>query len=383
MKIPEMKKIGFILAVLLLCGFFNHLKAQDWDYKKFPKLDIELQHLNADILIDEFGVIQGDLLYRATVNIDDPDSLVFDASRLNILNVWVNDAAKDFNALEEQLIIYLDQVFARGSVLNIRIQYEADPRYGVLRDVNRTTWTSQLPKSTRHWLPVIDHPRVQFTSEFVFTYPSGNTLVANGRRTSSGVISVDQEQTTFATENPVPATGLGWALGNLTEVGSERLNRLAQGATQEPVQVHIFSESGISTDTDLLSIAANALQTVRNSLRVSYPYRNLNVVILDSDFWETKPYAAGMIFIYHDRGNIEQQIRRGVISQWMGSLVREEQWSDADAIHAIHALISNQLFNFEPVIDDNFEPYDVFSPYEFCSGKIYIIARTIFKYNIK
>lgn len=365
MKFPDMKKISISFAILFMLGLLGQLNAQNWDYEKFPKLDIDLQHLNADIRIDEFGAIQGDALYRAIVNIDDPDSLVFDASRLDIQNVWVNDAGKDFNAFGEHLIIYLDQVFARESVLNIRIQYEANPQYGVLRDVNRTTWTSQLPKTTRHWLPVIDHPRVQFTTEFVFTYPSGNTMVASGTRTSSGVVSVDEEQATFVTEKPVAATALGWALGDLTELSSERVNRIRQGSDQIPIQIRVFSESVISTDTDLASVANETLQRVRNALRVPYPYSELNVVILDSDFWETKSYAAGILFVYRDRGDIIQQVRRGVISQWIGTFIREEQWSDADAVHAIHAMLSNQLFEFGPVVDESFEPYNVFSPYQF------------------
>lgn len=381
MKIPEMKKISFLFSIVLIIGLFNHLQAQDWDYEKYPKLDIDLQHLNADIHIDEFGLIQGDILYRATVNIDEPDSLVFDASRLNILNVWVNDAEKGFNAFREHLIVYLDQVFARGSVLNIRIQYEADPRYGVLRDVNRTTWTSQLPKTTRHWLPVIDHPRVAFTSEFVFTHPSGNILVANGRRESSGVVSVDEEQTTYITGNPVPATALGWVLGDLSEIGSETVNRLSRNAGQSPIRVHVYSESEISTDNDLAATAVNALQTVRNSLRTPYPYRDLNIVLLDSDFWETKPYAAGLLFVYRNRGDIIQQIRRGIISQWIGTYIREEQWSDADAVHVMHAYLANQLYEFKSEMSESFAPYNVFSPYQFSKWESFMSSNDLTRFK--
>ncbi|WP_234571945.1 hypothetical protein [Rhodohalobacter sp. 614A] len=365
MKFPEMRKITLSTALLFVFCSVNLLYAQDWDYQKYPKLDITLQHLNADIHIDEFGAIEGDVLYRASVNVDDPDSLVFDASRLNILGVWVNDAEKQFSAQNDQLAIYLDEVFAQQSVLNIRIQYEANPKYGVLRDVNRITWTSQLPKSTRHWLPVIDHPRAQFTTEFVFTHPSGNTMIANGRRMESGVVSVDEERSTFQTSSEIPATALGWALGEFYESGSENVNRLRRDGNQSPIQVHVYSETEVDTDANLATVATNALQTVRNSLRTPYPFRDLNIVILDNDFWETKTYAAGILFVYRDRGDIENQIRRGVLSQWIGTYIREEQWNDADAIQAIHARLSNQLFDLEPETNDGFEPYDVFSPYSF------------------
>lgn len=359
-------KIKSILFTLL---FFFCIPAliysQDWDYEKFPKLDIDLQHLNADIHIDEFGAIEGDVLYRATVNIDDPDSLVFDASRLNIIGVWVNDQDREFSALDDQLVIYLDEVFAQGSVLNIRIQYEANPKFGVLRDVNRTTWTSQLPKTTRHWLPVIDHPRAQFTTELVFTHPSGNTFVANGRMVNSGVISVEEATTTYTTNNPISATSLAWALGDFNEIFSGTVNRLQGNGNQLPIQVHVYSESDLQSDTDLAGLATNAIQSVRDNLRTPYPYRDLNIVVLDDDFWETKWFGAGVIFVYRDHGYIEQQIQRGVLSQWIGLSFREEQWSDADAIQATHSMIVNQLFDFEPILDYRIEPYDIFSLYNY------------------
>lgn len=381
MKFPEMKKTRLLISLLFVFCFTNLLYSQDWDYQKYPKLDLTLQHLNANIHIDEFGNIEGDVLYRASVNIDDPDSLVFDASRLNILGVWVNDAEKQFSAQNDELVIYLDQVFARQSVLNIRIQYEANPRYGVLRDVNRTTWTSQLPKSTRHWLPVIDHPRAQFTTEFVFTHPSGNTMVANGRKVESGVVSVEEERSTFQTNNQLPATALGWALGEMNEAGSGNVNRLRRDGTQTPIQIHVYSESEVQTDHDFTAVASNALQTVRNSLRIPYPFRDLNIIILDNDFWETKPYAAGIIFVYRDRGDIEKQIQRGVISQWIGTYIREEQWSDADAIHAIHGMLSNQLFDFEGDSNQAFEPYDVFSPYTFSKWENFLKTDDAFRFK--
>lgn len=360
MKYLNMKKLQLFFFFLFILEVSN-LYSQDWDYQKYPKLDINLQHLNADLHVDEFGAIEGDVLYRATVNIDDPDSLVFDASRLNILGVSVNDAEKEFTASNDQLVIYLDEVFAEEAVLNIRIQYEANPKYGVLRDVNRTTWTSQLPKTTRHWLPVIDHPRVQFTTEFLVTHPSGQTLIANGQRVRSEVMSVDEERTTYTSNNPIPATSLGWVIGELSENSSTTLNRIRRNGNQGPIQIRVYSESELSSETNFAELASNTLESVRDKVSAPYPYQDLKVVVLDNDFWETKSYAAGLVFVYRDHGDIEQQIQRGILSQWIGTQIREEQWSDAGAIHAAHAIIANQMFEFEPVMEMAEEPYNVFS----------------------
>lgn len=360
MKYPDMKKSTLFLFLLLVLGASN-LYSQDWDYQKYPKLDITLQHLNADLHIDEEGAMEGDVLYRATVNIDDPDSLVFDASRMNILSVSVNDSEREFTASNDQLVIYLDEVFAAESVLNIRIQYEANPKYGVLRDVNRTTWTSQLPKTTRHWLPVIDHPRVQFTTEFLVTHPSGQTFVSSGQQVRSEVMSVDEERTTYESTTPIPATALGWGLGELSENSSTTLNRTRRNGNQGPIQIRVYSESELSSETNFAELASNTLESVRDKVSAPYPYHDLKVVVLDNDFWETKSYAAGMVFVYRDQGDIEQQIQRGILSQWIGTKIREEQWSDAGAIHSAHAIIANQMFDFDPVMETAEQPYNVFS----------------------
>lgn len=360
-----MKKISILFTIVLFFGSTNPLYSQDWDYQKYPKMDITLQHLNADIRIDEFGAIEGDVLYRATVNIDDPDSLVFDASRLNIMGVSVNETEREFTVSNDRLVIFLDEAFVRESVLNIRIQYDGNPKYGVLRDVNRTTWTSQLPQTTRHWLPVMDHPRVQFTTELLVTHPSGQTLVANGQRVSSEVVSVEEERTTYVSNNPIPATSLAWVLGELTEHSSATVNRIRRSGIQAPIQVRVYSESDLSSDSDFSELAATTIQTVRDQVDAPYPYRDMNIVVLDNDFWETKSYAAGIIFVYRDHGDFDQQIQRGVLSQWIGTQIREEQWSDAGAIHSAHAFLANQLFEFEPMMETGEEPYNIFSPYNY------------------
>lgn len=371
MKNPDMKKLNLLLFIVLCFGIANLLHAQDWDYPEYPRMDVTLQHLNADLHIDEFGAIEGDLLYRASVNIDDPDSLVFDASRLNILGVSVNEDEKEFSASNDQLVIYLDEVFAEESVLNIRIQYEANPKYGVLRNVNRTTWTSQLPKTTRHWLPVMDHPRVQFTTELFVTHPSGQMLVANGQRVQSEVVSVEEERTTYTSSNPIPATSLSWVLGELTEHSSATVNRSRTSGTQAPIRVRVYTESELNTETNLAELGANTLEAIRDKERIAYPYQDLNIVVLDNDFWETKSYAAGTVFVYRDHGGFPQQIQRGVLSQWIGTQIREEQWSDADAIHAAHAILANQMFEFEPVTETGIEPYNVFTLHSFSKWSVF------------
>src|SRR5690625_7671178 len=58
-------------------------------------------------------------------------------------------------------------------------------------------WSSALPKITSHWLPVVDSPRISFTTDFEFNYPSGTQLIFNGRRGSDEIVSIDQESVSY------------------------------------------------------------------------------------------------------------------------------------------------------------------------------------------
>ncbi len=361
MKSSKVILTHFLLVILPCMGY-----GQDWDYEKYPRMSVNLSHLNADIRIDETGAIEGDVLYRGQLKMDDPDSLLFDAAGLDIQSVSVNDESKEFVIQDDKLIIYLGEVFARSSVLNIHIQYDAVPRFGIHHNVKGTIWTSLLPRSVRHWLPVIDHPRVQFTTELVFTHPSGNTMIANGRMGDTGILNVNEEQTTFLSDRPLPASALAWVVGDLNSLQEVSGNSAPSGG-----RIQVFSETAGDT-TDWGSVASAAVQTIQNELNTEYPYTNLKIVILDEDFWETKSAAAGVIFAYRSRGNIEQQIQSGILSQWIGTYARTSQWSDADAIHMIHAVLANRLFELDLSSRDTTAPYNVFSNYTYAQWQHFL-----------
>ena len=345
---------SFTLLILLLFCVQN-TQAQEWDYEKFPRLDVELQHLDADIRISEDGFIEGDVLYNARFMRNHTDSLVFHAARMNIISVSVNDEVQEYRMDDDRLIIDLEEEFSRNEVINIRIQYDTSPSFGVHRNSNGTIWTSLLPKSVRHWLPTNDHPRVAFTTDIIFTHPSGKTMIASGERGRTEVLNVDEEQTSFESANPVPVTALSWATGEVNEVAS---------ATVSDSRIFLYSESG-QADEEYLQSASGAFRSVLNELGVSYPYQDLHIVMLEEDYWETKPYGAGMVFVYKNKENFSQQIQRGILAQWAGVLLREEQWSDADAVHLLQAELANRLFDFEYITDleEGTDPYDRFSQY--------------------
>jgi hypothetical protein len=350
-----MKLLRSFIIFLVLSTFSHTALAQNWDYEKFPRLDVDFQHLEADIRISEDGFIEGDVVYNVRFKRDQIDSLNFHAARMNIISVSVNDEVRDHSIDDDRLIIPLQEDFSRGDIASVRIQYDTSPVFGVHRNGTGAIWTSQLPKSTRHWLPVVDHPRVAFTTDIIFTHPSGKSMIASGNRTASEVVSVDEESSTFTSSQPIPATALSWATGELEE------NRVSGAGG---VNIYLYTESGEAHE-ELGGIATNTFSAILNETGTDYPFQDLHIVILDDDHWETKSYGAGVVYAYKSKENIEQQIQRGIIGQWAGVQLREEQWSDADPIKFLQALLANKHFDFDLIEESETPPYDVFSEHQF------------------
>ena len=363
------------ISIFIFCSLsVFSLKAQSWDYEKYPAFDIEITHLDADIRIQENGMIEGDLLYNARVMGHQTDEIRFDAARVSIQSITVNDVQKEHRFDDHQLIIELEDGVVRGDVIQIRIIYDAVPSFGLHRNELGTTFTSLLPKTNRHWLPVIDHPRAEFTTEIQFTHPTGYTITASGTRGESELLNIDEETVTFSSATAIPATAISWALGNFQQTISTadsdqglqgvEFNTFRRFRDENSVNISFYSESDddISTITES---AINAYLDLSEYFGESTPLSDIHIVVLNDDFWETKHYGAGIIFVYSSLGNVEDQVKRGMLSQWFGIQVREVQWSDADAILAAQAHTANKLFNLHISEGDVTGTYDHFGSVNF------------------
>ncbi len=372
----KLLKSVFVLFFLVFSG--KSLFGQSWDYEKYPRMNVEYIHLDADLRIGEDGLIEGDVLYEVRIKSNRTDSVRLHASGLNILQIAVNDDVKDYRVSDDELIIYLENSYDVGERIQLSIQYDSEPRFGVHMNSDATMWTSQLPKAVRHWLPVMDHPRVEFTADLNITHASHYDVVATGRRSSSELISVDEEVTTFSSNRPVPATSIAWAVGDFTQIATttasveglaERDAAVFESRTDP--QIYLYGESE-SVDRELLVEAASAYRQILDDLGAEFPYRDMHIVVLEEDYWEVRNDAAGIVFVYKPHGNLVQQIQHGIIGQWIGTYLRSEQWADSDAINILKADIAKRLFDFEIFEPADYEPYDRLSGYELSKWKHYL-----------
>ncbi|MDX1629724.1 MAG: hypothetical protein R3345_13550, partial [Fulvivirga sp.] len=362
---PIIALIGF---VILISADSISGQTANWDYEAYPWMPVEYRHLDAEIRINQEGLIIGDILYTLKIKDEQADSLLLDASGIEIIGVEVQNEPATYSITRDHLQVQLPQRYERKQTLSLRIQYRAKPDFGVHQTVNGTFFTSNLPKTTSHWLPVTDHPSVEFTSEFIFIHPASQEMVLNGRRGDQSVVSLDEEAVFFSINKPISPVGLNWAMGDLSLIQSSLSQEwqssnpdLSEGfqGRSDP-QIHLYSEVEAQQAEQILNEAANILKKIQDETGIAYPFRDLQIILLRDDFWETKPYGAGTIYLFMNREDLISQVRRSVISQWIGAKLRERQWTDADAILMLQAW---QLFRTNSIPDTSRntpEPYNTF-----------------------
>ena len=345
-----MKKTALVLGLLfLIVPITCHLQAQTYDYPLYPRLDVTYEHMEGEIDISPQGEIRGDISYDIRFNVEKSDSIQLHAVRMLVENVLLNERTMDFEIHNDTLIVYLDDTFSRSQLANLRVVYSTTPSFGVLRTYRGTMFSSQLPRSTRHWLPIADYPSTQLSYDLTVRHPAAKSLVMSGSLVSNEVESVDTEVTRYrsATRRPVPT--LFFAVSDF-----ESTNRVINSRN---IRMHVEQPNGVELSPDrLITLADETIQRMEDLTGTAYPYRNLHLVALHDLVWEERSFASGVILI-DVNGNIEQQIMYGVMGQWAGVIMREMQLQDASAIQLMQGYFGSQL-GLNSVTRDTLQPWN-------------------------
>jgi hypothetical protein len=327
-----------LLFALILIGSFIHtalLYGQNVDFEAFPELDANYIHLDLELEITSASDIRGDAAYQFTLVRDDVDSLKLDAIRIDFDTVELNGESADYRVSDDKLIVMLPEGAQEGSEYTLRVQYRANPSFGVFEDQKGTIWSSGFPGSVRHWLPSMDHPRNSLTTDISLIYPGGRNAVISGIPGESSVESVDLQRIRYFTDSEIPISSLRFAIGDFDQA------RTSAGRHQ----IFLHSERGLLGEEEkanLLDDAFIAFRHAERTLNTSYPSRALHIIVLEDDKWESKNYGAGIVFGFQVLENLKSQIAYGVTAQWLGIQLREEQWQDANAILLLQSWLHNQ-----------------------------------------
>lgn len=350
-------KLLLSILIILLATLSELAIAQNYDFTTYPQIDLNFDHLNLELRIQEDGVIEGEALYDVSFRISMADTVRLDASRMDIQGVFWDDEPAGFTVSNDRLLILAPENYSMGDNLQLKISYKVMPGFGIHSEPENLIWTSLLPKSTSHWLPVFDHPRVEFTSRIALTYPSGLKAIATGRTPGGEVVSVDQERSVFVTESPVPASALVFAIGDFETYQTS--------AGLHQIHLHHLKRNMLDADErdEILEAAYSAFRNTEQQSESGYPWRSVDIILLDDSRWETKNYGAGVVFAFRNSGDLKAQTQYGITAQWAGVQVREEQWSESNFITLLQGWFLQSNYSGSDSSDaERGSVYPVFSP---------------------
>ncbi|MEP1138943.1 MAG: hypothetical protein ABJH44_01825, partial [Balneola sp.] len=266
--------------------------------------------------------------------------VILHAAELEIDAVTFDGIEKEFLVSGDSLIIDLGDTLSMTSESDLAITWQGRSVYGIHKDRFGTLWSSLNPKALRHWLPVYDHPRVEFSVDAAITVPADMDVIFNGNMVSDQVTSADQKTVRWKVDTAIPSTGLNFAVGTFeTAEAQSGINK-----------VRVFGERGVMISQEVQEILAEAIRSKRaleNALSFEYPWEALNVIVVEDNFWDEKQDAAGVIYIAKNRGALTTQLQRGLVAQWFGQYQRTESNSTQFEIFELVRKAGFSIADFE------------------------------------
>lgn len=315
-----------VLVLTFFVGFNGPLVAQSFDHDTYPKLDFDFKSLELDLGLQPQNLrIDGAATYQIEANVNQADTVTLYAAHMEISAVTIDGNSADYSLHNDSLFVPLSEPAEAGQQYELFIRYSGNPKFGLLKNVHGTVWTSQLPKAERHWVPTVDNPHEELKATFNISVPSGYQVWATGQKMGQKAVSVDVMRYQFSSKGEVPASALALAVGKFD----------AESTSFGVKKINVAVEQVLSDSVDakkLLQEAYGFAGKVEDSLKREFPYSRLNIIVLGDHGGETKQWGASTIFVYKNAGDLQTQIQRGIIAQWFGAYQREAQWSQGDAI---------------------------------------------------
>ncbi|RNC85671.1 MAG: hypothetical protein ED557_02550 [Balneola sp.] len=293
-----------------------------FDYRSYPKQPFDFEHLELEVTLErDLGLVRGVASYEVSPKLDDLTELILQTEDSAIDAVTINDGEVEFEVLGDSLVINLPQPFAKKAPFDLAITWQSNSKNGLYLDHKNTFWSSKNPLAHQLWMPVFDHPTNEFTVDAHFVIPNGTEVMFNGELLGSEAQGEDKKRISYRSQTPVPATGLGFAMGDfiISEVASGLTTiRLFANEREYPEEKRI----------ELIREASELKKDIERELSMEYPWEGLNIIILSDNFWEERTHGTGTIYLYERLGDLSTQLKRGIYAQWFGEYHREQQFFD-------------------------------------------------------
>ncbi|MEX1212405.1 MAG: hypothetical protein WEA36_06150 [Balneolaceae bacterium] len=300
---------------------------QDGDYSEYPQIDADYHHLELVLEWLQGNQLDGSARYTLRLMRPGVREIRLQANRMDISTVQWNGASVDWNVSGEELVIRLPEGAEADRDHRLRIDYVADPLFGMHRSAQGTRWSSGLPGAHSHWLPVWDHPRNRFSMEVDFRIPVTHQALFTGTRAGESV-NEQYKEVRYYTEGERAVPTLRFAIGEFDTfdltAGRYRIELFAEPEQLEGEQA-----------TEWLMQARMQLESMTQRLQNHLSHRTLTFLYLEEDMWELNPWGSGFNLLFAERGNMVSQIQRAIAAQWFGVGRIAERWEDTEAVHLL------------------------------------------------
>ncbi|AXJ00450.1 Peptidase family M1 [Cyclonatronum proteinivorum] len=308
------------------------------DYETYPVLDYKFTHLEAQLALNpETRSLSGIVTYTLEAKHRFAGVLHIPAAGLQINSILINEREASFSHEQDRIEIdpaaYLSDP---QRPFELSISYEAPQSTALIKTAAGTLFTTLSPNRRSEWIPVVEHPRIAFTTRFSLEVTEGTEVVSNGQYFRTQSLDDGAKRVIWRSEVPVPSTDLAFFAGDLS------FTETLLGLTN--VRVYGEARTGSAqVREDLMREVVNSLSSITRSLRVEYPFEGFSLVMLEDHYWEPRPYAASLGMLAGTISPAKVQIDRVVASQWFGAALRSETVAGSAAVLLHQAHLMQQL----------------------------------------
>ena len=335
-----------------------------------PTRQYDLQHLRLDLAFDwDARSVAGTATHTLAPLLPGVDSLVFNASGLDIGKVRVNGAERPFSLdpQAEALTVKLDRGYGPQDRLEVAIDYSSHPKgglYFVGPDAGypkkpRQIYSQGEPDLNRHWFPAWDYPNDRTTTEMIATVKRPLAVVSNGKLLE--VTDRPDGRRAYHWRMDVPHTTylVSVAIGDFTKVTDTW-----RGI---PVEYHVPPGTDEATTRRSFGDTPKILEFYSQATGRPYPYAKYAQSAVIDYMWggmENISATTQTARTLHDARAEVDSPSEGLVAheaahQWFGDLLTCEDWSNtwlnegfADYFTALYARSAHGDDEFAWEIDD-------------------------------
>ena len=298
--------------------------------KAGPPTDYDVLHYDISIAVDmDTEIIAGDVEITLITLVDDFATVFIDLQEAMVVSAISRDGnSLAFTHTSDRLDITLDQPFANGEQLTIRVQYAGHPIEGGLLSFSFDTHdgtpiasTLSEPWFARNWWPCKETSTDKATADISFTVPSDMTAASNGLLVEV-VDNGDTKTFHWVESYPIATYLISAAITNYVTFSEEYIT--AAGDTV-PVDYYVYPED-FAWAQDGFSVTVPQMEYFR-TIYGEYPFEDEKYGMAEFP-WGGAMEHQTMTSIGECCLDHSSMIAHETAHQWWGDLVTCGTWHD-------------------------------------------------------